>query len=65
LLSTPLARTVTALLVAPSGTGAVLLVALHDVGVAVTPPNFTHPAPCVAPKLDPAIVILAPTAPVE
>jgi hypothetical protein len=42
--------------IAPLGTGAVILVALQAVGVAVVPLNLTVLVPCVAPKLDPAIV---------
>src|SRR3984893_15519270 len=40
-----------------------MLVADHDVGVAVVPLNFTVLVPCVAPKLVPVSVTDAPTAP--
>ena len=48
--------------VAPTGTGTAMLVALHVVGEAVVPLNVTVLAPCVAPKLAPAIVTAAPIA---
>jgi hypothetical protein len=63
LLSTPLARTTTLPDVAPAGTGTTILVALHVVTVAVVPLNLTVLVPCVAPKLAPAIVTDALTAP--
>src|SRR5262249_58041711 len=64
LLATPPTVTVTLPVVAPAGTGTPMLVADHDVGVAVTPLNFTRLVPCVAPKFVPVIVTVAPTAPV-
>lgn len=63
LLSTPLAWTTTLPVVAPVGTGALILVALQLVGVAVVPLNLTVLLPCVLPKFDPAIVTEVPTAP--
>src|SRR5438309_1555394 len=64
LLSTPLACTTTVPVVAPDGTETAMLVALHLVGEAVVPWNFTVLVPCVDPKFDPVIVTAAPTAPV-
>ena len=49
--------------VAPVGTGAMMLVALQLVGVAATPLNVTALVPCDAPKFAPAIVTEAPTGP--
>jgi hypothetical protein len=63
LLVAPPTVTVTFPVVAPLGTVAAMLVADHDVGVAVTPLNFTALVPCVAPKFAPVIVTDAPTAP--
>src|SRR5437870_6416354 len=63
LLATPLTVTTTLPVVAPAGTGTTRLVADQLVGVAVVPLNFTVLVPWVAPKLVPAIVIDAPTAP--
>jgi hypothetical protein len=63
LLSTPLACTTTLPVVAPVGTGATMLVALHVVTAAAVPLNLT--VPCVVLKFEPAIVTDAPTAPVE
>src|SRR5262245_51080873 len=63
LLAIPDTVTVTLPVVAPSGTGATMLVADHDVGVAVVPLNRTVLVPCVAPKFVPVIVTEAPTAP--
>ena len=51
-------------LVAAAGTVAVMLVALHAVGVAATPLNVTVLVPWVAPKLPPVIVTNAATGPV-
>ena len=45
------------------GTGATMLPALHEVGVAATPLNATVLVPCEAPKLDPEMVTEVPTAP--
>src|SRR6201988_3646473 len=48
--------TVTLPVVAPVGTGTVMLVALQLVGVAVVPLNLTRLVLCVAPKFAPVIV---------
>ena len=50
-------------MVAPAGTGAVMLVALQLVGVAVIPLNVTVLAPCAAPKPVPAMLTEAPAGP--
>src|SRR5262245_51210149 len=63
LLATPPTVTVTLPVVAPAGTGATMLVADHDVGVAVVPLNRTTLVPCVAPKFVPVMVTDEPTAP--
>jgi hypothetical protein len=63
LLATPPTVTTTFPLVAPAGTAAVMLVALHAVAVAPTPLNVTVLVPCVAPKFAPLIVTAAPTTP--
>src|SRR5205823_2065544 len=63
LLATPPTVTVTFPVVAPLGTGTTMLVADHEVGVAVVPLNFTVLAPCVAPKFVPVSVTAAVTAP--
>jgi hypothetical protein len=65
LLSTPLARTTRFPVVAPTGTAAAILVALHVVTVAVVPLSLTVLVPWVAPKAAPAIVTDAPTTPDE
>ena len=49
--------------VAPVGTGAMMLVLDQLVGVAVVPLNLTVFAPCVAPKLAPVITTEVPTTP--
>jgi hypothetical protein len=49
--------------VAALGTGTTMLVALQLVGLAAVPLNVTVLVPCVAPKVVPAIVTDAPTAP--
>ena len=66
LLATPPAAVTTTLpVVAPVGTVAVMLEAPQLViVVALVPLNFTLPFPCDGPKLDPAITIDDPTAPV-
>ena len=64
LLACPPTVTTTGPVVAPFGTGATMLVALQLVGVAAVPLNITVLDPCVGPKLLPAIVTDAPTAPV-
>src|SRR5258706_509012 len=63
LLATPATVTTMLPVVAPAGTGATMLVALHVVTVAVVPLNVTVLVPCVAPKFDPPIVTAVPTAP--
>jgi hypothetical protein len=65
LLATPAAFTITLPVVAPAGTFAVILVALQAVtDVTAVPLNVTVLVPCVAPKLVPAMITEAPTAPV-
>ena len=49
--------------VAPVGTGAVMLVLDQLVGVAVAPLKLTVLVPCVAPKLAPVITTEVPAAP--
>jgi hypothetical protein len=63
LLATPPTVTTTFPLVAPTGTGTMMLVPLQLVGVAVVPLNFTVLVPCVPPKFVPAIVTGDPKAP--
>ena len=66
LLATPPTVTTTFPLVAPDGTCAVILVAVHDAAGIVpaeTPLNVTVLVPCVVPKLIPEIVMEAPTNP--
>src|SRR5436189_4232132 len=63
LLARPPTVTTTVPVVAPLGTGTVMLVALQLVGVARVPLNLTVLAPFVAPKLAPAIVTAVPTGP--
>ena len=63
LLAIPPTATTTLPVVAPVGTGAMMLVALQFVGVAVVPLNLTVLVPCVAPKFAPVIVTLEPTNP--
>ena len=63
LLATPPTVTTTFPVVAPLGTGAMMLVALQLVGVAAVPLNFTVLVPCVAPKLTPVIVTDVPRTP--
>src|SRR5262245_31391752 len=65
LLGTPAIMATTLPLEAPAGTAATMLVADHDVGVAVTPLNVSVLAPCDVPRFDPAIVIGVPTAPLD
>ena len=55
--------TITVPVVAPDGTGATMLVALHDVGVVETPLNVTVLVFWVAPKFAPVIVTDVPTGP--
>src|SRR5438132_1245645 len=62
-LATPLAVTTTLPVVAPAGTGATIEVALQLAGVATVPLNVNALVPWVEPKLPPAMVTDAPTAP--
>src|SRR5208283_2678163 len=62
LLATPPTVTTTFPVVAPVGTGAVMLVALQLAGEAEVPLNVTVLPPCVAPKFVPVIVTDVPTA---
>ena len=63
LLATPPTVTATFPVVAPLGTGTVILVALQTVGVPAVPLNVTVLVPCVAPKFVPVIVTAVPTGP--
>jgi hypothetical protein len=63
LLGWPFTVTVTAPVVAPAGTGAVMLVALQVVGDVMVPLNLNVLVPCVAPKSEPVIIAGAATAP--
>jgi len=63
LLATPLTVTTTLPLVAPAGTGAVMLAMLQLVGVATVPLKVTVLVPCNAPKFAPLIVTGVPTGP--
>jgi hypothetical protein len=63
LLASPLTVATTFPVVAPTGTGAVMLVVLQLVGVAAVPLNATVLAPCVPPKFVPVIVTDLPTIP--
>src|SRR5262252_730179 len=63
LLATPPTVTMTGPVVAPAGTGTVMEPVAQLVGVAVTPLKVTVDAPCVAPKLLPAITTEVPTSP--
>jgi len=63
LLNTPPTVTTTLPVIAPLGTVAVMLVALHIVGVAETPLNVTVLDPWLVPKFAPAIVTEVPMAP--
>lgn len=62
LLDTPPTVTTTAPVVAPEGTGVMMLVVLQLVGAAVVPLNVTVLEPRVEPKFDPLIETCAPTA---
>jgi len=64
LLGTPPTVTTTGPVVAPAGTGAMMLVALQFDTVAIVPLNDTVLDPIDAPKFVPVIVIGVPTAPV-
>ena len=63
LLATPPTVTTTFPVVAPLGTGTMMLVALQLVGVPAVPLNVTVLVPCVAPKFVPVIVTDVPTGP--
>jgi hypothetical protein len=64
LLATPLTVTTTLPVVVPAGATAVILVLLQGpTVVAVVPLNFTVLVPCVAPKVEPAITMEEPMAP--
>ena len=63
LLATPPTVTTTFPVVAPLGTGTVMLVELQLVGVVLVPFNLTVLVPTVAPKLLPVMVRLVPTPP--
>src|SRR5260370_20451967 len=62
LLATPDTVTTTLPVVAPAGTGAIMVVALQLVGVAGVPLNCTVLVPWVAPRLVPVMVTDVPTA---
>ncbi|HTV60667.1 MAG TPA: hypothetical protein VMJ93_17470 [Verrucomicrobiae bacterium] len=62
-LAFPETVTTTLPVVAPLGTGAVMLVLVQLVGVAVVPLNLTVLLPWVDPKVVPVIVIAVPTVP--
>jgi hypothetical protein len=64
LATPPAAVTTTFPVVAPVGTAATIWAALQLVMVALVPLNVTLPLPCVGPKLEPAITIEEPIAPV-
>src|SRR5271165_1238509 len=63
LLAWPPTVTTTLPVVAPVGTGAVMLVFAQLVGVAVVPLNLTVLAPCVVPKFAPVMITEVPRAP--
>jgi hypothetical protein len=65
LLATPPTVTTTAPVVAPVGTGTVMLVSLQLVAVPAVPLNVTVLDACVAPNLLPMIVTGVPTGPDE
>ena len=65
LLARPLTVTTTLPVVAPAGTGTTMLLADHDVGVAVVPLKETVLVPWVAPKLLPLIVTAVATGPLD
>src|SRR5439155_1216971 len=62
-LATPLAVTTTLPVVAPAGTGPTTELQPHLAGVSTLPLNVTALVPWVEPKLPPAMVTDAPTAP--
>ena len=63
LLAKPLTVTTTLPVVAPAGTGTLMLVALQLVGVAAVPLKVTVLVPCDAPKFVPETVTEVPTGP--
>ena len=63
LLANPPTVTTTLPVVAPLGTGVIMVVAFQLVGDAVVPLNVTVLLPWLVPKLVPVIVITVPTAP--
>lgn len=63
MLATPPTVTTTFPVVAPFGTGTMMLVALQLPGAAVVPLNVTVLVPCGEPKLTPVIVTVLPTCP--
>jgi len=63
LLASPPTVTTTGPVVAPAGTGAMMLVVLQFDTVAIVPLKVTVLVPCEAPKLEPVIVMAVPTAP--
>jgi len=65
LLATPFTVTTTLPVVAPAGTGTVMLPADQAVGVAAVPLKVTVLAPWLAPKLVPLIVIAVATGPLD
>jgi len=64
-LDRPPTVTTTLPVVAPDGTGALMLEDDQLVGAAILPLKVTALAPCVDPKFEPAIVTIAPTTPLE
>jgi hypothetical protein len=65
LLGTPLTVTTTGPVVVPTGTGTVIEVSDHAVGVAVMPLKVTVLLPCVAPKPYPGMVMDCPICALE
>jgi len=63
LLALPPTVTTRGPVVAPGGTGTIMLVSLQLVGVPAVPLKVTVLDPCVAPNLVPVIVTSVPTAP--
>jgi hypothetical protein len=63
LLAVPPTVTTTFPVVAPAGTGAIMLVELQEVAVVVVPLNLRVLDPCMAPKFAPAIVTDVPINP--
>jgi len=63
LLGTPLTVTITLPVVAPAGTGTVMLDALHAVGVAIVPLKVIELVLCEAPKFTPVMMTEVVTGP--